>query len=141
LFSWNNVGPFNHTHYTDLYTAISNQTIITFAFRNDPSYWCLDDVSVIDLSSKTELVINGNFENNSLDGFFRCDSDGSISKGSALALSQFYNGKGLFCDGSVALPDYLSQILNTKIGQVYRVSFWLRNLGNAPNSAQVIMSS
>jgi hypothetical protein len=90
---------------------------------------------VIDLSSKIELVINGNFENNSLDGFFRCDSDGSISKGSALALSQFYNGKGLFCDGSVALPDYVSQILNTKI------SFWLRNLGNAPNSAQVIMSS
>ncbi len=76
--------------------------MITFVFPHDLFYWCLDDVSVIDISSKTELLINGHFENNS--------SDGNSS----------------FCDGTtVDQPDYLNQTLDTKIGQVYQVSFWL----------------
>jgi hypothetical protein len=139
LFSWNNVQPFNYTYYSKLSQAVANQTIITFVFRHDPAYWCLDDVSVIDTSSKIELVKNGNFEKN-LAGFFRCNSYGTNSSNLFLAPSQPHNGNRSFCDGTVRQPDYLSQILNTTVGQLYLVSFWLQNLDSASNNALVIMS-
>ncbi len=131
---------FNYTYYSKSYKAVSNRTIITFAFRNDPSYWCLDNVSVIDISSNIELVTNGGFEDNPSDGFIRCNSYGNSSTTLFLSSAHPYSGKRSFCDGSVGLPDYLSQTLNTTIGQIYRVSFWLENKGNPPNSAQVMMS-
>ncbi len=62
LFSWNNLEAFNYMYYSKLYKTVSTRTIITFAFCHDPSDWCLEDVSVINLSSKTELVTNGHFE-------------------------------------------------------------------------------
>ena len=140
LFLWNNVKSFNYRYYSTLYKTSSNRTVITFAFRNDPSYWCLDDVSVIDISSNIELVTNGGFEDNPSDGFTRCNSYGNSSTTLFIASAYPYNGQRSFCDGSTGLPDYLSQTLNTKTGQTYRVSFWLQNKGNSPNSAQVLMS-
>ena len=140
LWSWNNVEPFNYTYYAKIYRAISNQTIITFAFRHDSTYWCLDNVSVRDLSLNNELVTNGNFENNSSNAFFRCNSYGTSSTTLFMTSSNPYKGKGSYCDGSVGLPDYLSQKLNTTVGRVYLVSFLLQNFGDAPNGAQVVMS-
>ena len=140
LFSWNNVNDFDYTSYSKLYKAASTRTIITFAFRHDQSYWCLDDVSVFDVSSKIELVTNGHFENNLSNGFIHCNSDGNNSTTLFFPSAHPHNGKRSFCDGNVSLPDYLSQTLHTKIGQIYRVSFWLQNKGNAPNNAQVLMS-
>ena len=140
LFSWNNVQRFNYTYYSKVYNATSIRTIITFAFRHDPSYWCLDDVSVVDISLKTELIINGGFENNPSNGFIRCNSYANSSTTLFLTSPHPYNGKRSFCDDTIGLPDYLNQRLDTKVGQLYRVSFWLQNMGDAPNSAQVIMS-
>ena len=123
LFSWHNVQAFNYTYYSKIYKAVSTRTIITFAFQHDQSYWYLDDVSVIDISSNTELVTNGNFENNPSDGFLRCNSYGDSSTTLFLASLHPPNDTYSFCDGTVGLPDYLSQILNTKIEQVYQISF------------------
>ncbi len=131
---------FSFTYYSKLYTAVSNETILTFAFRNDPSYWCLDNVSVFDISSKIELIIDGQFNNDSTVGFIRCNPYGNISTSFFLPPAGPYNGKRSFCDGSVGLPDYLSATLNTIIGQIYEVSFWLQNKGHPPNGAQVVMS-
>ncbi|CAF1091948.1 unnamed protein product [Didymodactylos carnosus] len=44
------------------YTATATQTTITFALRNDPDYWILDDVSIIQQGTTTELLSNGGFE-------------------------------------------------------------------------------
>jgi len=131
---------FNYTYYSTLYTAVSTRTITKFAFQHDQSYWCLDDVSVIDISSKTELVTNGHFENNPSDGFLRCNSYDDSSTTLFLPSSHTHNDTCSFYNGTVDLPDYLSQTLNTKIGQVYQISFWLQNNGDAPNSVQVVMS-
>ncbi|CAF3459879.1 unnamed protein product [Rotaria socialis] len=51
-----------------------------------------------------------------------------------------YNGQHSFCGGAVNLPNYLNQILDTKVGQLYRITFWLRNLGDTPNSTPVVIS-
>jgi len=85
-------------------------------------------------------VTNGNFENNPSDGFLRCNSYGDSLTILFLPSLHTHNDTCSFFDGTVGLPDYLSQTLNTKIGQVYQISFWLQNNGGGPNSAQVLMS-
>ena len=141
MFIWNDVNCFNYTYYSTLYKANSTQTAITFAFRNNPSLWCLDDVSVIDVSSNTELVTNGGFEDNPPDGFIRCNSYRNSSTTSFTTSSYPHSGQRSFCSsGRTGPPVYLSQTLSTKIGQTYQVSFWLENNRNTPNNAQVLMS-
>ena len=46
LFSNVNLSVQNFTQYTYNFVAASNQTTLQFAFRNDPAYFNLDDVSV-----------------------------------------------------------------------------------------------
>ncbi|CAF4207660.1 unnamed protein product [Rotaria magnacalcarata] len=140
LFSWNNVPQFNYTYYSKLYKTVSSRIILTFAFRHDASYWCLDGVSVIDISSSVELVTDGNFENNPSDDFFLCNSYGNSTIPLVLDSAHACNGLDCFCGGAVRLPNYLNQILGTKVGQLYRITFWLSNLGDTPNSAQVAIS-
>ena len=140
LFSWDNARSFNFTYYSTTYQAVSNKSILTFAFRHSPSYWCLDHVSMIDTSSNAELMINGHFDNQPSDGFIRCNAFANTSTSSFMPPSYSFTVERSYCDGSVGLPDYLSQTLSTKIGQMYRISFWLQNGGNAPNGARVVMS-
>jgi hypothetical protein len=97
-------------------------------------------VSIIDISSNTELVTNGNFENNPSHGFLRCNSHGDSSTTLFLTSLHPHNDTCSCFDGTIGLPDYLSQTLNTKIEQVYQISFWLQHNGDAPNNAEVIMS-
>lgn len=138
LFKWTNAQSFNYTYYSKLYNAVSTQTVITFLFQHGVSSWCIDDISVIDQSSQTELIINGNFENNPSNGFIRCNSYGQSL--SSIESSHPFNGKRSFCTNSIGVPDYFCQTLNTKIGQSYRISFWLENNGNKPNIAEILMS-
>ncbi|UJR38015.1 hypothetical protein I4U23_030697 [Adineta vaga] len=140
LFSWDNVNKFKYTYYSKVFEATATQMMITFAFRHDPSYWCLDDVSIMDISSRVELVNNGDFENNPSNGFFRCNSYGNSSTILFIASPHSYNGKRSFCDGSVGRPDYLTQKLKTKIGRIYHLSFWLQNMDDLTNSARVLLS-
>jgi hypothetical protein len=46
LLSLANSAAFTVTTYTYLFTATGADTVIGFSFRNDPSYWTLDNVSV-----------------------------------------------------------------------------------------------
>lgn len=85
-------------------------------------------------------MTDGNFENNSSNAFFLCNSYGTSSTTFFMTSSNPYKGKSSYCDGSVGLPDYLSQKLDTIVGRVYLVSFFLQNFGDAPNGAQVVMS-
>ena len=140
LFLWDNVPIFNNTFFSKTFEAPADRITITFAFRHARQYWCLDDVSVIDTLSNDELVINGDFENHPSDGFIRCNAYGNTSTSSFMPPPFSSTVQRSFCDGSVELPDYLSQPLNTEIGKLYQISFWLQNQGNAPNGAQVVIS-
>jgi hypothetical protein len=140
LFSRNNIQTFNYTYYSKLYGVVPTKTIITFTFRYDRFYWCRDDVSVTDLFLKIEFVMNGHFENNLSNKFLCFNLPNNRSTILFLVSLHPFNGRHSFCDGTVGLPDYLNQTFNTKIGQVYRISFCLQNQGDAPNSTQVMMS-
>jgi hypothetical protein len=115
--------------------------MITFAFRQDPSYWSLDDISVKDTTSGAELVQNGGFENSTFPSFLYCNIGGDIGtfknpSGSSFAHTGLYS----FVDYTEYWPDYISQMLNMTVGHVYNVTFWLQNGGGPPNSFLFIMS-
>jgi hypothetical protein len=142
LLSMNNTAQFAYTFYSIPYTAVDNETMITFAFRQDPSYWAIDDISVIDETSGIEVLQNGNFENAIFAPFSYCDQSGSnITFSTYSSGNQFPNsGSYAFIDYTANAPDYISQMLIMTIGQVYNVTFWLQNGGGPSNSFMVMMS-
>ena len=55
LTSLRNSGQFGYTLYSYVVTATATATNLSFTFRNDPSYWVLDNVQV---TSNTPPVIS-----------------------------------------------------------------------------------
>ena len=47
--------------YTASFTASNTTSMITFGMRNDPGYFLLDGVSVVDHTGGVNLISNGNF--------------------------------------------------------------------------------
>ncbi|CAF4289755.1 unnamed protein product, partial [Rotaria sordida] len=141
LLSLVNASSFNYTYYRYIYRAISNITTLTFAFRQDPSFWCLDDISVIqyntsNIRNTSNLIGNGDFEKGALVNYSLCtpsdrNPTGSVYSGCAHA------GNYSYYDGSYAPGDYLSQTFATIPQQQYQISFWLQNMGSAPNFINV----
>jgi hypothetical protein len=133
-----------YTLYTYTYTAVLSQTYITFQFRQDPSYYDLDDVSITPLGSSTALAINGDFEGSTTDmggqlvpngwtfvGQAGLDAGGTVAAGCGIASSACWR------DGSVGGVDRLFQSFATTIGSQYTISFELNNKGDARRSARL----
>jgi hypothetical protein len=139
LFSLNNTAPFIYTFYSILYTAIANETMITFAFRQDPAYWAIDDISVRNKISGIEVLQNGDFENETFAPFSYCNQQG-VNVVVLPPGNQSHSGSYAFVDPTPYAPDYISQMLILTIGQVYNVTFWVLNAGGPPNSFMVMMS-
>jgi hypothetical protein len=142
LLSLNNTAQFTYTFYSIPYTAVANQTMITFAFRQDPQYWAIDDISVRDATSGIEVLQNGDFENAIFAPFSYCNQSGINDTFSTYSSdNQFPNsGSYAFVDFTANAPDYISQMLILSAGEVYNVTFWLQNGGGPSNSFMVIMS-
>jgi hypothetical protein len=141
LLSLNNTAQFYYTFYSIPYTAVANQTMITFAFRQDPAYWIIDDISVREATSGTEVLENGDFENAIFAPFSYCDQSGfNVTPSTYSSGSRSHSGSYAFVDETAYAPDYISQMLSLTIGQVYNVTFWLLNGGGPPNSFMAMMS-
>ncbi|CAF1392098.1 unnamed protein product [Rotaria sordida] len=133
LLSLTNSPTFNYTRFSFIYYATSNRTLLSFAFRQDPSYWCLDDISVKLNNTNTNILVNGDFETGVLTGYSICNQNSSRFSGGISAIQCAHNGQHGFYDGSYANFDYLWQVLTTIPGKYYEISFWLLNLGLTPN--------
>ncbi|CAF1257544.1 unnamed protein product [Didymodactylos carnosus] len=137
LLSLNNLSASNYTNYQCTYRATSNQTILMFALRQDPNYWCLDDILVTtNNSNNTNLLINGDFETGNLQGYSMCNPISRITSG-IVVTNQPHSGTYNLFDGSYLNPDYLWQIFSTQQQQQYQISFWLLNSGSSPSSITV----
>ncbi|CAF1366132.1 unnamed protein product [Rotaria sordida] len=139
LLSRVNSSEFNYTYFQYIYRAISNLTTLTFAFYHDPSYWCLDDISVMKINSTINLIINGGFETGSTSSYSVC-APSSANPAGYVSTECPHTGLRSFYDGSYLPGDYLSQTFITDIGKDYQISFWLRNLGSIPNSIKVTVT-
>ncbi len=140
LLYLSNVSPFDYQQYVYSYTATSTTTILIFAFRQDPNYWALDDVYVIDTVTNQTINSDPSFESGTLDCCSLCNPSGSSSAGE-VSSSDPHTGYYSYFDGAVGNPDYLILNLTTVSGLLYSVSFWLANLGDPTNSATVLIGS
>ncbi len=137
LLYLSNVASFSYTYYQYTFVATSTNTTMMLALRQDPSYWCLDDISVN--YNGVQMWQNGGFEMSPLTQYYLyCNPNGASASGT-ISTSCVHSGSHSFYDGSVGFSDYLSQSFTTVVGATYNISFWLANQGGSPNSALVII--
>jgi hypothetical protein len=131
--------------FTVGFTAATTNTFISFAFREVPAYWALDDTSVVLNGTSTNLLANPGFESASIGqniptGWSRwiqpidVSAIGVITNGGSCSADLPTHSPTLFwCDGSVEGYDAVYQQIPTTVGQAYTISWWLgHNTGAAP---------
>ncbi|CAF3916802.1 unnamed protein product [Rotaria magnacalcarata] len=96
-----------YVQYSYSYLSTANSITISLAFRQDPSYWAFDDISITLSTGGPNLVQNPGFETGSLTGYYAfCNPSSSSASGTVYA---GYAHTGTYCyyDGSVGNPDYI----------------------------------
>jgi hypothetical protein len=117
---------FAYTEFTFTFTATGPTTTLAFGFREDPTYWHLDDVSVV---YSGPLIINGGFETGDFTGWTQSGNTGSTSVNSANVHSGTYAAEL----GPVGSDGFLSQTFGTTPGANYTLDYWLEHDGGAPS--------
>ncbi|CAF1191839.1 unnamed protein product [Adineta steineri] len=114
-------------NYTASYTGFA---VLEFGFRGQTGndYWYLDDVSLVDTNTfNSEMLVNGNFENGTTDGWqLLCSSNCQSAAGAIAYNTSCYTGLFCYTDGCKSGFDFLRQAFSMKIGHVYTLSFWIR---------------
>jgi len=133
--------PHTYQEYSATFTATDPNTNISFAFREDPAFEFLDDVSMTDNTTSTAVpVVNGGFESgpagvNAPAGWSYLNTDnasfpGVVVNNAALA----HSGSFYYFDGSVQAYDGITQEIATTVGDHYTINFWLMdNSSNLTN--------
>jgi hypothetical protein len=118
--------------YTVNFTAALANTSLSLAFREDPAFFSVTDITLTDLTNPSgNLVLNGDFSlgpigsQNPVDWTYQ-NTFGAFASG-------VVDGPGSNCgggisgncwfDGSVQAYDEISQTIATTVGDVYQVSF------------------
>ena len=129
--------PHTYTQYFASFVAVDAMTNFSFALREDPAFWSLDDVSVT-TGGGPNLLTNPGFEAGGTGwtalNIFGAGASGSFSTGCG------HTGTGCWFDGSIQGYDGFTQVINTTIGATYNVSFWLTDNGGL-NTAQQLSTN
>jgi hypothetical protein len=124
--------PHTYTLYSVVFTAAAGVNNISFAFREDPAFLSLDDVTLTGPGSPT--ILNGGFElgpvgsNTPVDwtylNLFGAGAAGVVNNNNP------HSGSNNYYDGAVQAYDAITQAV-TLTGGSYTLSFWLDdNSGN-----------
>jgi len=126
--------PSVYTQYSVTFNATGTNVDLTFALRNDPGFFGLDDISMVDnTTSSGNLVLNGGFEMGNLGAWTDVNIYGAAYSGTVFGAGCGSTGVGPhtgsyeWCDGSVQAYDAINQNIATTIGDSYTVSFWLNS--------------
>jgi hypothetical protein len=129
--------PKTYTEYSVNFTAISSTTDLAFAFREDPAFWSLDNVSVTTSSSSTNLVSDGDFSNTTLAPWTYDNNYGVNDANGELRSGCGTSGGNCFYDGAVQAYDGIDQNISTVAGQAYTLSFWLTDNSSLTTAQQL----
>ncbi len=111
---------FQFQYFSFSYTAKSNADVITFSF-NKGWDWYLDDLSVRDVLTNTELVDDGGFESGTLNSYCVCFESFEPS-----TITHTKHSGSYACEAQNFFGDTkISQSLNTIPNRNYNISFWL----------------
>jgi hypothetical protein len=132
--------PHTYQQYAATFTAVDPGTNISFAFREDPAFEFLDDVTVTDTTTHTAVtLVNGDFEMgpvgaNAPTGWSYLNTDnasfpGVVENSPGLA----HGGSNYYFDGSVQAYDGITQLISTNVGDHYSINFWLMDNSTLTN--------
>jgi hypothetical protein len=128
--------PHAYQQYTVDFTAGFASTFLSFAFREDPAFLFLDDVTVNDLTHPGgNLVANGDFETGPVGAQaptdwsylnnFGATFGGVVENNAFLSSPGAHGGTNYYYDGAVQAYDAITQDLSLAVGDTYQVGFWL----------------
>ena len=127
-----------YVQYSATFTAAQANTVISFLFRRDPSYFGFDDVAVTAVGSAVNLVVDPGFESATAGtqtppgwGNFQqttgIAAQGEVETGSGRGSQVARSGSFFWDDGAVGAYDGIYQSINTTVGARYSLSFYLSN--------------
>jgi len=132
--------PHQYTPYSVDFMAVAATTNISFAFREDPAFLLLDNVSVT-TGGGPNLLLNGDFElgpvganaptNWTFLNTFGATFAGVVQAGSGVA------GSNSYFDGAVQAYDGITQGISTTVGSIYHISFMLNDDGGLTTFSQL----
>lgn len=132
--------PHTYQNYSASFTATDPSTSISFAFREDPAFEFLDDVTVTDNTTSTAVtLVNGDFELgpvgvNAPNGWTYLNTDNATFPGvTADVAGDAHGGSIYYFDGSVQAYDGIFQTITTTPGNSYTIKFWLMDNSNLTN--------
>jgi hypothetical protein len=121
--------------YSVGFVAGVDNTAITFAFRQDPSFESFSNVSVVDVTTASgNLLVNGDFSlgpvgSNTPTGWTYANIYGATF-GGVVQSGCGVGGSNCWYDGAVQAYDAISQTIATNIGDSYLISFNLNGGGS-----------
>jgi len=123
--------PHSYVQYTTPeFIATNLTTNISFAFRDDPAFLSLDDVTMQNVTTSSAVaVVNGGFESGPLfasapTGWTYLNTFGALA-GGIVDDNNPHSGSNNYFDGAVQAYDGITQSISTTIGDAYTISFWL----------------
>ena len=126
--------PHVYTNYTVNFVADHTITNLSFAFREDPSFLHLDDVSMT-TGVGPNLVLNPGFELGTTDVGGHTPTDWSYLNAFGAGAAGVVDSDGVrsgsfnYDDGAVQAYDGITQSISTDVGSLYTISFWLNDDG------------
>jgi hypothetical protein len=124
--------PHAYAQYAVNFVATDTTTNISFAFREDPAFLFLDDVSVA-AGAGPNLILNGGFESGPVGANAPTDWTYLNTFGATFAgvvqnvAGQAHSGSNYYWDGAVQAYDGITQGIATTVGTTYTISFWLKD--------------
>ena len=133
--------PHQYQQYTLNFTATQATTNISFAFREDPAFIFLDDVSVTVFGGSTNLLSNPGFEAGPVGANAPTDWTYLNTFGATFAgvVENFgaHSGSNAYYDGAVQAYDGITQGIATNVGDQYTISFWLNDNSSNTNFSRI----
>jgi hypothetical protein len=122
------------TTYSVNFTASSATSDISFAFREDPAFLHLDNVTVTLTGGGPNLIVNGDFEAgpvgaNAPSGWTYLNIFGAQAAG-VTATGCGVGGSNCYSDGAVQAYDSITQAIPTTTGALYTITFQLTDDGS-----------
>jgi hypothetical protein len=132
--------PHAYQQYSVNFTSTAATTNISFAFREDPAFLFLDDVSVT-TGGGPNLLLNPGFElgivgNNAPVDWTYLNSFGASFAG-VVSNNNPHSGSNNYYDGAVQAYDGITQAIATTIGSTYTISFWLDDNSGLTNFSRL----
>lgn len=119
---------------TASFVATNANTNLAFAFREDPAFLELSDVTMVDTTTSSgNLVANGDFSLGPVDSSTPTDwaylNTFGATYGGVVDAGCGVSSANCYYDGAVQAYDAINQVIATTIGDTYTVSFYYADNG------------